>query len=53
MDLNKACLKYLFSVPNITQLVAALIGFNVFSFLNASSGYNPIRMDPEDEERAL
>lgn len=50
-DLNKASLKDSFLVPNITQLVDAITGFNMFSFLDAYSGYNKIRMDPKDEEK--
>lgn len=48
-DLDKACLKDSFPVPNITQLVDSLTGFSMFSFLDSYSRYNQIRMDAKDE----
>ena len=49
-DLNKACLKDSFSLPKIDQLVDATTGHEMLSFMDAYSGYNQVRMAPEDEE---
>ena len=35
MDLNKVCLKDLFHIPQIDQLVDAMIGYPQMSFLDA------------------
>ncbi|KAG9442376.1 hypothetical protein H6P81_018230 [Aristolochia fimbriata] len=49
-DLNKACPKDDFPLP-ITELMAdATTGHEALSFLDGSSGYNQIRMDPKNEE---
>ena len=50
-DLNKACPKDSFPLPKIDQLVDATSGHKLLSFMDAFSGYNQIRMAPEDEER--
>ena len=52
IDLNKACPKDSFPLPKIDQLVDATSGHKLLSFMDAFSGYNQIRMAPEDEERA-
>ncbi|RDX78518.1 hypothetical protein CR513_41196, partial [Mucuna pruriens] len=44
-DLNKVCPKDLYPLPNIDRLVD--------SFMDAYSGYNQIKMHPEDEEKLL
>ena len=49
-DLNKACPKDSFPLPKIDQLVDATAGHKFLSFMDAFSGYNQIRMSPEDEE---
>ena len=38
-DLNKACPKDNYSIPQIDQLVDSTSGNQLFSFLNAYSGY--------------
>ena len=50
-DLNKACPKDSFPLPKIDQLVDATSGHKLLSFMDAFSGYNQIRMAPEDEEK--
>ena len=50
-DLNKACPKDSFPLLKIDQLVDATSGHKLLSFMDAFSGYNQIRMAPEDEER--
>ena len=50
-NLNKAYPKDSYSLPMIDQLVDATLGFCIKSFMDASSDYNQIRMDKEDEEK--
>ncbi|XP_019055587.1 PREDICTED: uncharacterized protein LOC109115727 [Nelumbo nucifera] len=45
-DLNKACPKDGFPLPNV--LIDSTTGHELFSFLDAYSGYNQIFMDPAD-----
>ena len=49
-DLNRACPKDSFPLPKIDQLVDTTSGHRLLSFMDAFSGYNQIRMSPEDEE---
>ena len=49
-DLNRACPKDDFPLPNTELMVDATIGHELLSFMDGSSGYNQIRMAPEDEE---
>jgi len=48
-DLNKACPKDSYPLPNIDALVDSTLGCRLLSFLDAFSGYNQIRMHPRDE----
>nr|XP_025703765.1 uncharacterized protein LOC112805620 [Arachis hypogaea] len=50
-DLNKACPKDGYPLPNIDRLVDDTSGFPVLSFIDGYSGYNQILMHPEDEEK--
>ncbi|RDX74025.1 hypothetical protein CR513_46274, partial [Mucuna pruriens] len=50
-DLNKACPKDLYPLPSIGRLVDDVAGFALLSFMDAYSGYNQIRMHPQDEEK--
>src|ERR1044072_1060525 len=50
-DLNKASPKDDFPLPHIDMLVDSTAKFNVFSFMDGFSGYNQIRMAPEDMEK--
>ena len=50
-DLNKACPKDSFPLPKIDQLTEATTGHEMMSFIDAYSGYNQVRMAPEDEEK--
>jgi len=50
-DLNKACPKDSFPLPNIDQMIDATAGHELMSFLDAYFGYNQIKMNPEDRER--
>ena len=49
-DLNNACLKDDFSLPITKVMVNATTGHDALSFMDGSSGYNQIRMNPKDEE---
>ena len=50
-DLNKACPKDSYPLPNIDQMVDATSGYKMFSFIDASSGYHQIPMHKEDQEK--
>ena len=49
--LNKACPKDSYPLPRIDQLVDATSGHELLTVMDAFSGYNQIRMAPEDEEK--
>nr|GMC62943.1 uncharacterized protein LOC109150426 [Ipomoea batatas] len=49
-DLNVACLKDDFPLPITELMIDAVTGHEIMSFMDGSSGYNQIRMAPEDEE---
>jgi hypothetical protein len=48
-ELNKATHKYHFPLPFIDQVLDALVGNKLFSFLNGFSGYNQIQISLEDQ----
>ncbi|KAL5556976.1 hypothetical protein UlMin_039212 [Ulmus minor] len=50
-DLNKACPKDEFPLPNIDTLIDATASHEMFSFMDGFSGYNQIKMAPEDAEK--
>jgi len=50
-DLNKACPKDDFPLPHIDILVNSTAKCKVFSFMDGFSGYNHIKMGPEDREK--
>ena len=50
-DLNAACPKDPFPLPIIDQLIDATAGHLMLSFMDAFSGYNQIKMSPEDREK--
>lgn len=49
-NLNKAYPKDEFLLPHIDTLVDTASGHQMFSFMDGFSGYNQIKMAPEDEE---
>ena len=50
-DLNKACLKDLFPMPRIDQLVDAIVDHPWMSFLDTFQGYHQIPLALDDQER--
>ncbi|RDX84455.1 Retrovirus-related Pol polyprotein from transposon 17.6, partial [Mucuna pruriens] len=50
-DLNKVCPKDPYPLPNIDRLVDNVAGFEFLSFMDTYSGYNQIKMHPDDEEK--
>ncbi|XP_065034299.1 uncharacterized protein LOC135680310 [Musa acuminata AAA Group] len=48
--LNNACPKDCYPLPKVDQLVDATAGHARLSFMDAFSGYNQIKMEPEDRE---
>jgi len=48
-DLNKACPKDSYPLPNIDALADSASGCKMLSFLDAFSGYNHINMHPRDD----
>nr|KYP31646.1 Retrovirus-related Pol polyprotein from transposon 17.6 [Cajanus cajan] len=50
-DLNKACPKDAYPLPCIDRLVDDASRHSIFSFLDAYSDYNQIKMHPADEEK--
>nr|KYP76256.1 Retrovirus-related Pol polyprotein from transposon 17.6 [Cajanus cajan] len=50
-DLNKACPKDSYPLPNINFLIDGASGYELLSFMDAYSGYNQIRMHPADEDK--
>ena len=49
-DLNSACDKNDFPLPITEVMVDATTGHEALSFMDGSSGYNQIWMNPKDEE---
>ncbi|MDV3176183.1 MAG: reverse transcriptase domain-containing protein [Sweet potato little leaf phytoplasma] len=50
-NLNKACPKDEYPLPNLSKLVDSTAGHKVLSFLDAFSGYHQIKMYPGDQEK--
>ncbi len=49
-DLNKACPKDPIPLPHIDAMVDATAGHEMLTFMDASSGFNQIKMYPPDQE---
>jgi hypothetical protein len=50
-NLNKACPKDEFPLPNMDLLIDSAAGHAMFSFMDGFSGYNQIRMSTKDAEK--
>ena len=51
MDLNRACPKDSYPLPQIDTLVDLTARHELLSFMDAFSSYNHIKMNKEDQER--
>ena len=49
-DLNKACPKDPFPLPHIDSMIDATAGHELLTFMDASSGFHQIQMEPSDQE---
>ena len=47
-NVNRACLKDSFPLPQINLIVDATAGHELLNYMDAFSGYNQINMDPDD-----
>ena len=52
-DLNMVCPKDSFLLPDIDQIVDATAGHELFSFMDAYSGYNQIRIQSDKDKTAF
>ena len=52
-DLNRACLKDPFPMPQIDRLVDATVGHPQMSFLDAFQGYHQIPLVVDDQEKTV
>ena len=52
-DLNKACLKDPFALPQIDQVVDSIAGCELLRFLDCYSGYHQILLKSEDQIKTL
>ncbi|XP_063948038.1 uncharacterized protein LOC135152135 [Daucus carota subsp. sativus] len=50
-DLNKVCPKDPYPLPHIDTMVDSTAGHELLTFLDASSGFNQIQMEPSDAEK--
>jgi len=50
-DLNMACPKDPYPLPNIDHLIDSALGYKVLSLMDAYLGYNQIKMDPLDDPK--
>lgn len=50
-DLNKACPKDDFPLPNINTIVDLIVGHSMFSLMDRFSRYNQIIIAPKDQEK--
>lgn len=48
MDLNQVCPKDSFPLPRIDLLADSTSGHELLNFMDTSSSYNQIKMDPVD-----
>ena len=50
-DLNKACSKDDFPLPNIDMIIDSLIGYEMLSFMDGFLGYNQIKIKESDKHK--
>lgn len=51
MDINKACPKDAFPLPNIDNIFYSIPGHEILSFMDGFSSYNKIRINKEDQHK--
>ena len=51
MDLNRACPKDSYPLPQIDTLVDSMVRHELLSFMDAFSGYNQIKINEEDQKK--
>ena len=51
IDINKACLRDSYLLPNINHLVDNASGFGMLSFEDVFIRYNQLKMHPDDEDK--
>lgn len=49
-DLNRACPKDFYPLPNIDQMIDSTAGHEMLSFMDAFAGYNQIKLAKEDQD---
>lgn len=52
-DLNKACPKDDFPLPNIDMIVDMTAGYEMYSLMDGFSGYNQNKFEPKDQEKTM
>lgn len=52
-DINMACPKDEFSLPNIDLIIYLIVGHAMLSFIDGFSGYNQIKIAPEDQHKTI
>lgn len=52
-NLNRACPKGSYPLPQIKLLVDSMVGHQLLSFMDAFSSYNQIRLDETDQEKTF
>lgn len=52
-DLNKACPKDDFPLPNIDMIVDITVGYEIYSLMDGFYRYNQIKIAPEDQEKTM
>jgi len=50
-DLNKACLKDDFPLPNIDMIIDSLVCYEMLSFMDGFLGYNQIKIKESDQHK--
>ena len=50
-DVNRACPKDDFPLPNIDMIVDMTVGYEIYSLMDGFSRYNHIKIAPEDQEK--
>lgn len=49
-DLNRACTKDFYPLPNIDQMIDSTAGHEMLTFMDAFAGYNQIKLAKEDQD---